>query len=98
MPSSKKRDTNGRFTTSDEESMTTKIFSSRIIPSLKGWFMILILFFLGLPWSVLFYEPAKIWSGNAMEYFINNAMDFKASVCSCSIKPQVKVETRNNDF
>ena len=91
MPSStRKRDNSGKFTSGYEdelesETAPSKMFVSKILPSLKSIFLIMILFFLGLPWSVLFYQPAKEWSSSIVEHLLVYAQDVKGNMCACPL-------------
>lgn len=85
----KSRDTLGRFIP-DTDEMDSSLLE---LPKIKFWRGIkAIIFFclvvvVSLPWSVIFFEPAKIYSGQFVDYVSNFTASIRDNACSCKSLP-----------
>ena len=67
--SKKKRDQQGRFITEGGELGSELLGESkvRVWKSFKAFIFFMLMLILTLPWSVIFFEPAKLYGYNAVE-------------------------------
>ena len=85
----KARDSHTRFTPGAEETYPTLLE----LPKIKFWRSIkAIIFFcivvvVSLPWSVIFFEPAKTYSARFVDFMGNLTSVIKDSACSCRSLP-----------
>jgi hypothetical protein len=49
----------------------------------KTGLIVIILIVLGIPWSVLFFEPLRIYSDNMLDFARNKTYEVKNNLCNC---------------
>lgn len=81
----KTRDSLGRFTPGTEDVGTTllEIPKYHFWRSIKTIVFFCIVVIVSLPWSVIFFEPAKTYSSHLVDYVGNLTSVIKDSACSC---------------
>lgn len=82
-----KRDGHGRFADStQDDSAIAPLFAPRSMWSrFKSGIILLLVVVLGIPWSVLMFEPMKVYSSQFVDLVQNKTSDIKYSLCSCKL-------------
>jgi len=65
-----------------------EIPKNRILATLKKIITCLLVLLLGIPWSIIVYEPVKNYSVHAVEYIGNLTTGIKENACSCKSPPK----------
>jgi hypothetical protein len=88
MSSKKKRDLFGRFTAGSQDSDSEKSDTVRVTTcgKMKSLVVAILILLLGLPWSVLFFQPAKDYGHQVYDFVGNVTNQLKDNLCSCPLK------------
>jgi hypothetical protein len=88
MSPKKRRDSLGRFVSDgqDSDSEQVEVPKVRFWGKMRAVIVLTMMLVLGLPWTVIFFQPAKDYGNHMFDLMGNVTNQLKENMCSCPAK------------